>query len=107
MAHFTKHTTDHVWDKDHDRWIYIEKTKNSFEEVSEIELNFMQGDEYELFTAEHCKVDDDLSDFYLKCKNFFPAQHKSDTLIQFINRVIWHYLDIGMDLRQSKDDEGL
>ncbi len=91
MAHFTKHTTDHVWDKDHDRWIYIEKTKNSFEEVTEIGLNFMQGDEYELFTESYCKVDEKLSAFYQRCKEQFPAQHQSDTLIQFINRVMNFY----------------
>jgi hypothetical protein len=78
---------EHVWSKPNDRWICIERYRNT----EYIGLNYMQGDDYERFKDDWCRVDKGLSDFYEGCKGIFSIQKKSITELNFINDVMWTY----------------
>jgi len=79
----------HIWHQPSDRWIYIE-----YHEDGWIGLNFMQGDEYELFKREYCVEDKSLSRFYDEMINDnlpfdFHQEDVKDT--EFIDEIIWVY----------------
>jgi hypothetical protein len=58
---------EHIWCDSNDRWIYLE-----YNEQDKIcGMNFMQGDEYEVYT--------------------FPIEKNSVGPIVFINKVMWAY----------------
>mgnify|MGYP003645830053 CR=1 FL=1 len=84
---------EHIYDRGHDRWIYIE-TNN----CGELGISFMQGDDYQQFVEDFCKVDEKLSRFLEFCERGFPAQYNKDNSegqrIEFINRVIWTFLEL-------------
>jgi len=77
----------HIRHQPSDRWIYIEKHKNGW-----IGLNFMQGDEYELFKDEYCVEDKALSTFFDEMKNDelpFDLQLQKDGDVEYIDKIIW------------------
>ena len=77
----------HVWHQPSDRWIYIEKHVDGW-----IGLNFMQGDEYELFKKDFCVVDNALSTFFGEMKNDelpFDLQLQEDGDVEYIDKIIW------------------
>jgi hypothetical protein len=80
-------SVEHRWDKENDRWIYIEHYESGY-----LGLNFMQGDEYELFKGGWCKMDRGLSEFYSgnrETLNYSPSQSELD----LINTAMWLYHD--------------
>lgn len=52
-------------------------------------INFMQGDDYELFNDAYQGIDEDLTNFYHATKNYL----KGDTRIERINQAIWAWFD--------------
>ena len=92
---------EHVWSKENDRWIFIQYDSNN----NVVGLNFMQGEEYDLFTKDWCKPDFALLEFYDYMLMTFEEERKSSTKIDFINKVMWTYItaeriqeDFGGDL---------
>tara|TARA_R100000951_G_scaffold28908_1_gene24797 strand:- start:1177 stop:1530 length:354 start_codon:yes stop_codon:yes gene_type:complete len=78
---------NHIWHQPSDRWIYIEKHEDNW-----IGLNFMQGDEYELFKEEYCIEDRALSTFFDEMKNDelpFDLQLEKDGDVEYIDKIIW------------------
>lgn len=92
---------EHVWSKENDRWIFIQYDK----EGAIAGLNFMQGEEYDLFTKDWCRPDHALFEFYSYMLMTFEIERQSITALDFINKVMWTYVtaeriqeDLGGDL---------
>jgi hypothetical protein len=79
-------SVSHVWRPDSDRWIYIETYNTGM-----TGLSYMQGDEYELFKEEYCKVDKGLSNFYVDMIQELDMVRENLTEVEFIDKVIWIY----------------
>jgi hypothetical protein len=79
-------SVEHIWCDSNDRWVY----KENYED-GEVGLNFMQGDEYEEFKRDWCKVDKGLSEFYEQMRITMPIQYQSESNLGFINTVMWSY----------------
>ena len=78
---------ENIWSADNDRWIYLE-----YNEQNKIcGMNFMQGDEYEVFKAEYAENDRGLMEFYETMLYTFPIEQVSVDTIAFINKVMWAY----------------
>jgi len=77
----------HQWCDDNDRWMYIEYNRDG----KVMGLNFMQGDEYELFKEVYCTTDPGLTDFYEAMLYTFPIEQKSCSELSFINKCMWAY----------------
>jgi len=78
---------EHVWSEENDRWIYLE-----YNEQNKIcGMNFMQGDEYEVFKHEYAENDRGLMEFYETMLYTFPIEEVSVDRITFINKVMWTY----------------
>ena len=78
----------HQWCDDNDRWMYIEYDRDG----KVMGLNFMQGDEYELFKEEYCIEDRALSTFFDEMKNDelpFDLQLEKDGDVEYIDKIIW------------------
>ena len=52
-------------------------------------INFMQGDDYELFNDEYQGIDEDLTNFYDATKDYLSG----DTRIERINQAIWAWFE--------------
>ncbi len=79
---------EHIWCEEDDRWIYLE-----YNEQNKIwGMNFMQGDEYDVFKHEYTKNDPGLLEFYVTMLYTFPIEQKSVDRIAFINKVMWAYV---------------
>ena len=92
---------EHVWSKENDRWIFIQYDSNN----NIVGLNFMQGEEYDLFIKDWCKPDFALLEFYNYMLMTFEEERRSSTKIDFINKCMWTYVtaeriqeDFGGDL---------
>lgn len=78
---------EHRFCQDNDRWMYIE-----YNEQSKIcGLNFMQGDEYEIFKKSYCEKDKGLTEFYESMLYTFPIEKASVNTYEFINKCMWTY----------------
>ena len=78
---------EHIWCEKNDRWIYLE-----YNEQNKIcGMNFMQGDEYEVFYHDYAENDRGLMEFYETMLYTFPIELKSVKHIEFINKVMWAY----------------
>jgi len=78
---------EHIWCESEDRWIYLE-----YNEQNKIYgMNFMQGDEYEVFKAQYAENDRGLMEFYETMLYTFPIEQVSVDAITFINKVMWAY----------------
>ena len=79
---------EHIWCVMNDRWIYLE-----YNEQNKIcGMNFMQGDEYEVFKAEYAENDRGLMEFYGTMLYTFPIERASVNTVEFINKVMWTYV---------------
>ena len=79
---------ENIWSADNDRWIYLE-----YNEQNKIcGMNFMQGDEYEVFKAKYMENDSGLMEFYGEMLYTFPIEKVSVDRITFINKVMWTYV---------------
>ena len=54
-------------------------------------INFMQGDDYELFNDNYQGIDEDLTKFFHATKNYLSG----DTRIERINQAIWAWFEYG------------
>ena len=52
-------------------------------------LNFMQGDDYELFNDGYQGIDEDLTNFYDATKDYLSG----DTRIERVNQAIWAWFE--------------
>ena len=77
---------EHIWCDQDDRWVYIERYSDG-----EVGINFMQGDEYDEFKKDWCKVDKGLSEFFVQMKITIPIQYQSESALGFMNTVMWTY----------------
>jgi hypothetical protein len=73
------------WCQSNDRYIRVFKLGD---EISGI--NFMQGDEYELFNDNYAGIDEDLTNFY---KAIQPYLDERNDEIDDINAAIWAWFD--------------
>ena len=78
---------EHVWCEDDDRWIYLEYNKQR----KIIGMNFMQGDFYEGFKKDWCKIDSGLTEFYNSMLYTFPIEKVSVSTLSFINKCMWTF----------------
>ena len=76
---------EHVWCEDDDRWVYIDYDANN--KVNGI--NFMQGNEYELFKERWSYANKSLTEFYFEMIDLMHVEFVSCTRLEFINKCIW------------------
>ena len=79
---------EHVWSKENDRWIFIQYDSNN----NIVGLNFMQGEEYDLFIKDWCKPDHALLEFYNYMTMTFEIEYGSVNKLNFMNKVMWTYV---------------
>jgi hypothetical protein len=73
-----------VWCDGDDRYILIIK-----EEDAIVGLNFMQGDELDLFKRDFSDIDYDLTDFYNAVEPYLD--HNDTTEVDRVNAAIWSF----------------
>lgn len=78
---------EHRWCESDDRWIYLEYN----EQNKVCGMNFMQGDEYDVFKTQYAENDRGLMEFYETMLYTFPIEKNSVEWITFINKVMWAY----------------
>ena len=71
-----------VWCKYDDRYVLIVKSNDKI-----IGLNFMQGDELEMFKEDFAYVDEELTDFYNAVSPYLVGYSELDR----INQAIWAF----------------
>jgi hypothetical protein len=91
---------EHIWCEQNDRWIYLEYNDQN----KIIGMNFMQGDEYDVFKYECAENDRRLMEFYDTMLYTFPIEQKSVDTITFINKVMWTYISV--DQLKAKSGSG-
>ena len=78
----------HIWCAVSDRWIYIERYASGY-----LGLNCMQGDDYEHFKNNWCKIDRAMSEFYDCMKTDLHMLKRDMTELEFIDKVMWIYFE--------------
>ena len=73
-----------VWCENDDRYVLIIRSNDKI-----IGLNFMQGDDLELFKEAYSMIDPDLTDFYNAINPYLV--HEDTREIDRINAAIWSY----------------
>lgn len=79
----------HQFNEENDRWIYIEYSKTN----KVLGLNFMQGDDYEVFQIMYCESDDKIMRFYNNMLFHSPIERQNASHITFINKCLWAYVE--------------
>ena len=74
-----------VWCENDDRYVLIVRENDEI-----IGLNWMQGDELELFKEHYSNVDTDLTDFYNAIEPYLDERNDE---IGKINAAIWAYFE--------------
>ena len=77
---------EHHWDEENDRWIMT-----SMDVYGEFGLNFMQGDEYDLFVKDYGKADPKLTAFY---KTILEQDIVKGSTRDIINKVCWAWINL-------------
>jgi hypothetical protein len=88
---------EHIWYAESDRWIYIERYASGY-----LGLNCMQGDEYEYFKKHWCEIDRGMSEFYSTMKNDLMKLRAEMSELEFIDKVMWIYLESRMNVERYK-----
>ena len=83
-----------VWCENDDRYVLIIRSNDEI-----IGLNFMQGDELELFKEQYSEINTDLTDFYNAIEPYLV--HEETREIDRINAAIWAYFEY-RNLRDSR-----
>jgi len=78
---------EHIWCSSDDRWVYIEYC----DQRKIVGLNFMQGDEYDLFKKDWCYSDKGLTEFYEEMLGTFSIEAASVSRLTFINKCMWTF----------------
>ena len=73
-----------VWCNDDDRYILIIRSNDEV-----IGLNYMQGDELDLFKEQYSDIDYDLTDFFNAVEPYLD--HNDTTEVDRINAAIWSF----------------
>jgi len=84
MNYITKESSEIVWCANDDRYVLVEKQDDEV-----IGLNFMQGDEYEVFKENYNHIDKELTDFYNSIRHYLGGTTELDR----INQAIWAYFE--------------
>jgi hypothetical protein len=74
-----------VWCDSDDRYILIVKENDEI-----IGLNYMQGDELDVFKADFMYIDDDLTDFYHSIEPYLDTRNDE---VGKINAAIWAHFE--------------
>jgi hypothetical protein len=82
-----------VWCDSDDRYILIIKENNAI-----IGLNWMQGDELDLFKERYNKVDEDFTDYFNAVEPYLTSENQIDR----INAAIWAYFEY-RNLRDERE----
>lgn len=82
-----------VWCENDDRYVLIVRENDEI-----IGLNWMQGDELELFKEAYSMIDPDLTDFYNAIEPYLDERNDE---IGKINAAIWAYFEY-RNLRDSR-----
>ena len=72
-----------VWSENNDRYILIIKENDEI-----VGLNFMQGDELDVFKRDFMYVDEELTDFYNSIEPYLDARNDE---VGKINAAIWSF----------------
>ena len=88
---------EHIWYAESDQWIYIERYASGY-----LGLNCMQGDEYEYFKKNWCEIDRGMSEFYSTMKNDLMKLRAEMSELEFIDKVMWIYLESRMNVERYK-----
>ena len=89
----------HKWSEKNDRWIYIAYNDSN----NIIGLNFMQGNEYDLFKKDFCINDRRLNSLYKHIVyNYRFADDCSSE--EILDKVIWTYLVVKLDEQEQLKD---
>jgi len=75
-----------TWHDMDDRYIYIKIDYDG----KMLGMNYMQGDEFDIFIKDYYKSDDNLTNFWNVVKQFVGG----DTLYEQINNAIWLYVSL-------------
>lgn len=81
---------EHIWCSSDDRWVYIEYDAH----LNVIGLNFMQGDEYDLFKRDYGHSDEGLTEFYKQLLTTFVDYRDACQVknwLSFINKCMWTF----------------
>jgi hypothetical protein len=70
------------WCKDDDRYVLVVREHDEI-----VGLNYMQGDDWELFESDYTSIDENLTKFY----NCIKGMLNGATEIDRINQAIWAY----------------
>lgn len=89
MANVVIESREIVWSKSNDRLILIVRSNGEI-----IGLNFMQGDELDIFKDQYNKIDEDLTAFYKAIK---PFVDEANNEIDGINMAMWAWLNYKND----------
>jgi hypothetical protein len=73
-----------VWSEENDRYILIIREENEV-----VGLNYMQGDELDLFKRDFSDIDHPLTDFYNAIKYHLTGETELDR----VNQAIWAHFD--------------
>jgi hypothetical protein len=73
-----------VWSEENDRYILIIREENEV-----VGLNYMQGDELEVFKQWFSDIDHPLTDFYNAIKYYLSGETELDR----VNQAIWAHFD--------------
>ena len=87
-----------VWSENNDRYILIIKENDEI-----VGLNFMQGDELDVFKRDFMYVDEELTDFYNAIEPYLDGRNDE---ISKINAAIWsfHEYSVLRDEREYKNN---
>ena len=77
---------EHHWDKENDRWIMT-----SMDAHGEFGLNFMQGDDYDLFVKDYGKADPALTALHETICCFKIVEGST---MEIINKVCWAWINL-------------
>ena len=97
IANDRLNAVEHIWYSESDRWIYIERYASGY-----LGLNCMQGDEYEYFKKHWCEIDRGMSEFYSTMKNDLMKLRAEMSELEFIDKVMWIYLESRMNVERYK-----
>ena len=83
-----------VWSENNDRYILIIKENDEI-----VGLNFMQGDEFDVFKRHFMYIDEELTDFYNSIEPYLDDRNDE---IGKINAAIWAYFEY-RNLRDKRE----
>jgi hypothetical protein len=84
MSYKVVESREIVWCNDDDRYVLIIKEDDEI-----VGLNYMQGDELDIFKQDFMYIDEELTDFYNSISDYLS----SDNELYRINQAIWAHFE--------------